>query len=110
MKDLSRLALEEKVGQLFFLGFHGSEPDREAQELLDVIKPGGIVLSRRNIETFDQITRLTSRFAESRDIPAFVAINQEGGAADRLRQLFAPIPSMSDAANGGQVSQAPISR
>ena len=26
MKDLSRLALEEKVGQLFFLGFHGIEP------------------------------------------------------------------------------------
>jgi beta-N-acetylhexosaminidase len=101
MKDLSRLALEEKVGQLFFLGFHGHEPDRETRELLEVIKPGGIVLSRRNIETFDQTTRLTSRFTESRDIPALLAINQEGGAADRLRQLFAPIPSMSDAANGG---------
>jgi hypothetical protein len=28
MKDLSRLSLEEKIGQLFFLGFHGHEPDR----------------------------------------------------------------------------------
>jgi beta-N-acetylhexosaminidase len=101
MKDLSRLALEEKVGQLFFLGFHGLEPDRETRELLDTIKPGGIVLSRRNIEAFDQTTRLTSRFTESRDIPALVAINQEGGTADRLRLLFAPIPSMTDAANGG---------
>jgi beta-N-acetylhexosaminidase len=101
MKDLSRLALEEKVGQLFFLGFHGLEPDRETRELLDIIKPGGIVLSRRNIDTFDQTTRLTSRFNEGRDIPALVAIQQEGGAADRLRQLFAPIPSMSDAANNG---------
>ena len=54
MKDLSRLSLEEKVGQLFFLGFHGHEPDRETRELLDIIRPGGIVLSRRNIETFDQ--------------------------------------------------------
>jgi beta-N-acetylhexosaminidase len=101
MKDLSRLALEEKVGQLFFLGFHGHEPDRETRELLDVIRPGGIVLSRRNIETFDQTARLTSRFAANREIPALVAIHQEGGAADRLRQLFAPIPSMTDAANGG---------
>jgi len=110
LKDLSRLALEEKVGQLFFLGFHGQEPDRETRELLDVIKPGGIVLSRRNIETFDQTTRLTSRFTESRDIPAFVAINQEGGAADRLRQLFAPIPSMSDAANGGMAQLRRLAR
>ena len=101
MKDLSRLSLEEKVGQLFFLGFHGHEPDRDTRELLDIIRPGGIVLSRRNIETFDQTARLTSRFVASRDISALVAIHQEGGAADRLRQLFAPIPSMSDAANRG---------
>jgi beta-N-acetylhexosaminidase len=101
MKDLSRLSLEEKVGQLFFLGFHGLEPDRDTRELLDIIRPGGIVLSRRNIETFDQTARLTSRFVTGRDIAALVAIHQEGGAADRLRQLFAPIPSMSDAANRG---------
>ena len=110
MKDLSRLALEEKVGQLFFLGFHGLEPDRETRQLLDSIKPGGIVLSRRNIETFDQTTKLTARFTEGRDIPAFVAITQEGGPADRLRQLFAPIPSMSDAANNGMAQLRRLAR
>jgi beta-N-acetylhexosaminidase len=110
MKDLSRLALEEKVGQLFFLGFHGQEPDRETRQLLDAIKPGGIVLSRRNIETFDQTTKLTARFTEGRDIPAFVAINQEGGPADRLRQLFAPIPSMSDAASTGMAQLRRLAR
>jgi beta-N-acetylhexosaminidase len=101
MKDVSRLALEEKVGQLFFLGFHGHEPDRHTRELLDIIRPGGIVLSRRNIETFDQTGRLTARFVEGREVPAFVAISQEGGPADRLRHLFAPIPSMSSAAHAG---------
>ena len=110
MKDLSRLALEEKVGQLFFLGFHGLEPDRDARQLLDVIKPGGIVLSRRNIDTFDQTTRLTARFTEGCDIPAFVGICQEGGAADRMRQLFAPIPSMGDAANNGMAQLRRLGR
>ncbi|HET9215893.1 MAG TPA: glycoside hydrolase family 3 N-terminal domain-containing protein [Terriglobia bacterium] len=110
MKDLSRLALEEKVGQLFFLGFHGVEPDRETRQLLDAIRPGGIVLSRRNIETFDQTTKLTARFTDGRDIPAFVAITQEGGPADRLRQLFAPIPSMSDAANNGMAQLRRLAR
>src|SRR4026208_693108 len=101
MKDLSRLGLEERVGQLFFLGFHDHEPDRETRELLDAIRPGGIVLSRRNLETFEQTSRLTARFVEGRDIPALVAIHQEGGGKDLLRQLYGPIPSMSDAANGG---------
>ena len=87
MKDVSRLGLEEKIGQLFCLGFHGHEPDRDTRELLEIIRPGGIVLSRRNIETFDQTTRLTARFVEGRDIPSLVAISQEGGAADRLRHI-----------------------
>jgi beta-N-acetylhexosaminidase len=101
MKPLSRLTLEEKVGQLFFLGFHGSEPDRETRELLDVIRPGGIVLAQRNVETFEQTTHLTSQFADGRDIPTLVAVHQEGGAADRLKHLFAPLPPLSESAHQG---------
>ena len=101
MKDISRLALEEKVGQLFFLGFHGHEPDRETRALLEVIRPGGIVFSRRNIETFDQTARLTARFVEGREIPALAAIAQEGGTADQLRHLYSPIPSASETASAG---------
>jgi len=110
MKDLSRLALEEKVGQLFFLGLHGHEPDRQTRELLDIIRPGGIVLSRRNFETFEQTARLASRFVEGREIPALVAIHQEGGAADSLRQLFAPIPSANDATFNGMSSLRLLAR
>jgi len=101
MKDVSRFTLEEKVGQLFFLGFHGPEPDRETRELLDAIRPGGIVLSQRNIESFEQTTRLTTSFVEGREVPALVAVHQEGGAADRLKHLFAPLPALSEAAGGG---------
>lgn len=101
MKDSGRLTLEEKVGQLFFLGFSGAEPDRETRELLDSVRPGGIVLSQRNIETFEQTTHLTTSFIESRDVPALVAVHQEGGAADRLKHLFAPLPSLGEAASGG---------
>jgi beta-N-acetylhexosaminidase len=101
MKDPGRLTLEEKVGQLFFLGFSGSGPDRETRELLDVIRPGGIVLAQRNIETFEQTIHLTATYSEDRDMPAFVAVHQEGGAADRLKHLFAPLPALSEAAGGG---------
>ena len=103
MKDPGRLTLAEKVGQLFFLGFHGPEPDRRTRNLLDTIHPGGIVLSQRNMETFEQTVRLTTGFVEGRDVPALVAVHQEGGAADRLKQLFAPLPSLSEAAGRGTV-------
>jgi beta-N-acetylhexosaminidase len=110
MKDPSRLTLEEKVGQLFFLGFHGPEPDRETQELLDVIRPGGIVLSQRNIETFEQTTHLTAHFVEGLDVPAFVGVHQEGGAADRLKHLFAPLPPLSELAGSGTLQLRQVAR
>jgi beta-N-acetylhexosaminidase len=101
MKDSTRLTLEEKVGQLFFLGFAGPEPDRETREILDIVRPGGIVFSQRNLETFEQTIHLTGRFVEGRDVPALLAVHQEGGAADRLKHLFAPLPTLGQAASGG---------
>src|SRR5438477_10524950 len=101
MKDFRRLTLEEKVGQVFFLGFSGYALDANTRAVLELVQPGGIMLSQRNIENFDQIYRLTSGFVEGPPVPAFVAIAQEGGPVDRLKQLFAPIPSIREAALGG---------
>lgn len=101
MKDASRLTLDERVGQLFFLGFPGSEPDEEVRELLDRIRPGGIVLSRRNIAAFDQLVHLTWRLGQNLDIAPFIAIGQEGGPLDCLKHLFAPLPSMSEVGAAG---------
>ena len=59
MKDIDRLTLEEKIGQLFWLGFQGPAPDAGARAFLETIRPGGFVLSQRNIESFDQLCALT---------------------------------------------------
>jgi beta-N-acetylhexosaminidase len=101
VKEAHRLTLEEKVGQLFVLGFQGSEPDAETRELLDTIRPGGFLLFQRNIATFDQIYELTTRLREQSSIPALLAIDHEGGRVDRLKQIFAPIPSMPELAGAG---------
>jgi beta-N-acetylhexosaminidase len=98
MKDIRRLTLEEKVGQLFFLGFHDFEPDRETQARMDKIRPGGFVFSQRNIESYDQLHALTARFREPYGIPALLAIEHEGGRVDRLKQIFGPVPSLAEMA------------
>lgn len=101
MKDGRRLTLEEKVGQLFILGFQGYEPDKETLEVFEVIRPSGFVLLQRNIQSFDQIYELTGRLREMFPVPSFLAIDQEGGRVDRLKHVFAPIPSMSELAEAG---------
>ena len=110
MKEFHRLTLEEKIGQLFWLGFHGPSPDASARAVIDTVHPGGFILSQRNIESFDQLTSLTGRLAGGNGIPALVGIGQEGGAADRLKQLFAPIPSVREMAVEGMASLRTLAR
>ena len=102
MKD--HFTLEQKVGQLFVLGFQGYELDRETRMLIETIQPGGFLLFQRNIENFDQIYNLTSRLRDMAGTPGLLAIDHEGGRVDRLKQLFAPIPSMAELAEAGMAS------
>ncbi len=101
MKTLARLTLEERIGQLFFVGFQGPAPDTDAAAMLDRIRPGGIVFLQRNIESLDQIYDLSLEFQARASVPLFLAINQEGGAVDRLKHVIAPLPSVADLADLG---------
>lgn len=101
MKDQNHLTLEEKVGQLFFLGFQGYAPDADTRALLEVVRPAGFVLFQRNIESFDQLYELTTALRAMSSIPSLLGIDHEGGHVDRLKQIFAPIPSMRELAKVG---------
>ena len=101
MKSTNQLTLDQKVGQLFILGFQGYELDRDTRTLLEIIRPGGFLLFQRNIENFDQIYSLTNQLRELSATPTIVAIDHEGGRVDRLKQIFTPIPSMPDLAEAG---------
>jgi len=110
MKEFHRLTLEEKVGQLFWLGFQGPAPDVTARGVMEIIRPGGFILSQRNIESFDQLCGLTENLTGGNRVPALVATGQEGGAADRLKQLFAPLPSVREMAADGTISLRMLAR
>ena len=103
MKDLL-LTLEQKVGQLFILGFQGYEPDADTRSLFDCIRPGGFLLYHRNIESFDQIYELTSRLREISTIAPFTAIDHEGGRVDRLKHIFMTMPSVAELASRGMAT------
>jgi beta-N-acetylhexosaminidase len=101
MKGLARLTTEERVGQLFFLGFQGAALDRDTIRTLDKVRPGGIVSLQRNIESLDQIYELNAELWKRAETPPFLAIGQEGGIVDRLKHVLTPIPSVADLADLG---------
>lgn len=87
------LPFEQQVGQFFFIGLPGTEVDAEARELIEEIKPGGIILFGRNIETPQQVRKLLDDSRALVPTPLLCGVDQEGGLVDRLREIFPPMPS-----------------
>ncbi len=56
-KTLKKLTLEQKIGQLFLIGFVGKALNPELENLIKEIHPGGILLLQRNIENAEQLKR-----------------------------------------------------
>ena len=90
---LFSLPFEEQIGQFFFIGLPGTQLDAEARELIEEIKPGGIILFGRNVEAPGQVRQLLDEARELVRTPLLCGIDQEGGLVDRLREIFPPMPS-----------------
>jgi beta-N-acetylhexosaminidase len=101
---LLSLPSEQQIGQFFFIGLPGTELDEEARELIDEIKPGGIILFGRNIETPEQVRTLLDGAREMLPIQPLCGVDQEGGLVDRLREIFTPMPSARAIRQHGDLS------
>ena len=95
IEHLSSLSIEQKVGQLFFIGIHGPEIDDATRELLSNISPGGVCLFARNIKETQQTRRLLDEIKQWLPVTPFLSIDQEGGLVDRLRRVMTPMPAAS---------------
>jgi len=87
------LTIEEKVGQLFFIGISGPELDKATETLLNEIRPGGACLFARNIKSPQQTRELLDGLRVILALEPFLSIDQEGGRVDRLRRIITPMPA-----------------
>ncbi|MCA9711126.1 MAG: beta-glucosidase family protein, partial [Myxococcales bacterium] len=82
-------------GQLLFAGFEGTRVPADLAALLAHGRVGGVVLFSRNIESPAQLRALVAelRAAAPDDLPPLLAIDQEGGRVQRLREPFTVLPA-----------------
>ena len=80
------------IGALM-LDIAGTTLTQEDIELLSAPQVGGVILFGRNIESPAQVRALTDHMRQVRpDI--LIAVDQEGGRVQRLRQGFTLLPAM----------------
>lgn len=95
---LKHLTLDEKVGQMLWVGLEGPEVNPRMESLLKAGKVGGIILFARNGTEPNAGRQLTARLQElatgrERFAPSLaVMADQEGGLVQRYRHPFTEWP------------------
>jgi beta-N-acetylhexosaminidase len=90
---VSLISLRQAAGQVLIVGLEGAQLSPMETAWLRLLRPGGVILFRRNIESAAQTHALLQAAKEAVAAPLFRCIDVEGGSVDRLRDLIAPMPS-----------------
>ncbi len=100
-----------RAGQRLFLGFQGFAPTADFKKLVAELQPSGFVIFKRNVDSPAQVRDLNRELASlvPDSHPAFIAVDQEGGRVQRIREPATRWPSMRTVGQSG-VSVADISR
>ncbi|MBX5450435.1 glycoside hydrolase family 3 N-terminal domain-containing protein [Thermogemmatispora sp.] len=100
---LHNMTLDQKLGQMLFVQFTGPYYSLDLSTMVTQQNVGAVILftANNNIMSAAQLKQLTqeiqtgARTAGS-GIPLLIAIDQEGGRVDRLRDLDGPRPSAAE--------------
>ena len=84
------------IGQLFIIGFDGTEMSTRLASLLTKIQPAGVILFARNITGAKQTHTLLRECQKRVATPLFTCVDLEGGTVDRFRDVLGSAPSPAE--------------
>jgi beta-N-acetylhexosaminidase len=99
-------SLESKAGRLLFVGLPVTKLDRHWREFLREVRPGGVILFGRNVESAEQVALLNAQIRDAAGREVLIGVDQEGGLVDRFRDIIEPMPSAKAVRNAGRVDLA----
>ena len=104
--QLTSLPLEQKIGQLLYIGLPGTEYDAETRELVEYVRPGGVIVFGRNVASAPQLRGLLDGVRATSEVEPLFGVDQEGGLVDRLRRICTPMPAARSIRQHGDLAAA----
>jgi len=99
----TRDSLDIKIGQMILIGFPGKIVDSTVLKEVREGKVGSIIIFEKNIpekNSYIELKKITWTYQEASPIPLFIAIDQEGGKVNRLKEKYGFPRSLSAAKMG----------
>ena len=93
-EEISKMTLDEKIGQMLMVGIDGTEVDDDFKEFAEEYKFGTVILFGKNITNAEQLVNLTNSIKSTAgDIPYIIGMDEEGGLVTRLPDDVLSMPS-----------------
>jgi beta-N-acetylhexosaminidase len=89
----SPMTLRRAAGKVLMVGLESMQLSAVETAWLRLLRPGAVILFRRNIEAAPQTHALLAQAKQAVDAPLLRCVDVEGGTVDRLRDLIARMPS-----------------
>lgn len=91
-------------GQRLCIGITGTALTADTRQLLETVRPAGIILFTRNIDSSEQLHDLT---CDLRALPSrpFIAVDQENKRVNRLRYVVGELPGLAEVKPAGQARE-----
>ena len=99
----TRDSLDIKIGQMILIGFPGAKVDDKVLEEIRQGKVGSIIIFEKNIpakNSYAELKKITWTYQHDAPLPLFIAIDQEGGRVNRLKEKYGFPRSVSAAKLG----------
>lgn len=104
MIALENMSMEEKLGQMFMIGFEGDKPSKELIMFIQKYKIGGVLITPNSECSIKQLAELIGVLNEENsgnEVPLFMAVEQEGGKYNKMPKEIRRLPSAQVLANTG---------
>ncbi|MBO9596267.1 MAG: beta-N-acetylhexosaminidase [Cohnella sp.] len=106
---LSRMTLEEKIGQMIMIGVEGTTMDQTAERLIRESHAGGVIFYQSNFKQLGAAVKLVNdlKTANAKGAaPLLLAVDQEGGKINRMPADFEAIPDSQTVGKSNDASMA----
>ncbi|HUT22293.1 MAG TPA: glycoside hydrolase family 3 protein [Candidatus Bipolaricaulota bacterium] len=84
-ETIDNMTLEEKVGQMFVVGFWGEAPDANVVSLIQEKNIGGVILLKYNADNKEQLSSLIDDLQSRSEYPLLISTDQEGGTVTKIK-------------------------
>ena len=105
-----KMSLEEKIGQMMFVGINGTILGENTKNTLASMHVGGIILFDRNMEDREQVKALNASLQNlilnTYSLPLFLSVDQEGGLVTRMKQHAYTAPAATAIGATGKAENA----